>query len=157
MASQQESVQTRWSYKDSIYSLAITRLTSLGTNSESVSVNCPKNGCKTKLYRKQQLYRHIETAHPEDKLHNRKYSNNAPSTLATAVAEEEEEVTLPNTENVVMSDVEEMMETENDYHEEVPFINTQFNCFIDDYLNDEYLKVCKYFCISLYNMFYFRV
>lgn len=139
--------RTTYIYKKTIYSFAITRLTSLGTNPNSVSVNCPKIGCKTNLFRTQQLYRHIETAHPEDKLHIRNYSSSFSSTSTAAEAEPALSI-----DNVVFTDAVEMssdeeMDIENDYYEEVPIANIHSESYVNDYLNDEYLKVCNYFII----------
>lgn len=149
MANQQESLQTRWCYKDTIYALPISRLVSLGTNQNAVPVVCPKVGCKTKLFLKKQLYRHIETKHPEDKLHTRNYSSSALSSLTT------ETTTIPNTDEIVINENEEM-EFENSLYEEVPIINTQPDSYVDDYLNDEYLKVCNYSIMFYLKILFFR-
>lgn len=150
MANPQESSRTSYSYKDTIYALPISRLVSLSTNPSAIPVNCPKVGCKTKLFLTQQLYRHIETKHPEDKLHTRNYSRNAPSTLTTA-----ETATIPNTDETVISENEEM-EFEDVYYAGVPIINTQPDSYVDDYLNDEYLKVCNHSYMPYLKFLFFR-
>ena len=135
-----EDRRKKWSYQNTIYAPAISRLVSLGSNTKSEKVFCPKNGCNEKLYLTQQLYRHIEEKHREDQLHTRKYStkvnfprNYAPSTSATA----------PNTDDVSMNSENEI-EYSNDDHQETLLMNTS-ESFVDDYLNDKYLKVCIYF------------
>lgn len=69
-----QSSSSSWSYHDTIYSSVISKLVCLGKNPKSIPVLCPKQDCQFKLYLTQQLYRHIENNHPEDKLHSRTYS-----------------------------------------------------------------------------------
>lgn len=135
-----QGFRTSHSYQNTIYALSISRLASLGTNPNSEPVNCPKVGCKTKLFRTQQLYRHIETKHPEEKRHTRNYSTNILSTsssLSPSISTE-----TPNIDNVALSSEDEEMDFSNNDYEEMPFFSTS-ESFVDDYLNDEYLKVCN--------------
>ncbi len=146
--SNREPTRTSWSYQNTAYASVIRHLVTLGTNPDSTPVTCPKEGCIIKLYHIQHLYRHIEAKHPEDKRHSRIYSNHSPSTST--------ETSSNDVAMITENDNEDEMEVVTDDYEEASFINLS-QSFVDNFLNDEYLKVCCYFCYALINKLIFRV
>lgn len=58
-------------YRETVYENIILQLSEFGQNSDySRFVLCPKANCNERIYTRFYLYRHIESHHPEDILHN---------------------------------------------------------------------------------------